>query len=200
MDESKIETRHAAGDFDEATTALLALYGREVFGFLRARMRDEEGAKEAYSMFAVDVWKGMPSFRKLAPFRAWAYAIARNAMHRQQARSARPAKREVALDEAASPALAQLVRTSTAEYMRTEVKSRFTELRDQLSEEEQTLLILRVDKRMEWRDVAQVMLGADAAEADLDRESTRLRQCFHVLKKRLKTLARTHGLIKQEEG
>jgi RNA polymerase sigma factor (sigma-70 family) len=199
MDESKIEAMHTSGRFDEATTALLALYGGEVFGFMRSRLRDVEAAKEAYSLFAVDVWKGMANFRRQCPFRAWSYAIARNAMHRQASRAARPAKREVALGDDASPELAQLVRTSTAEYMRTEVKSRFAELRDKLSEEDQTILVLRVDKRMEWRDVASVLLGPEAPEAELDREAARLRQSFFALKKRLKTLAKDQGLIPDEE-
>jgi RNA polymerase sigma-70 factor (ECF subfamily) len=199
MDESKIEAMHEGGRFDEATTALLALYGREVFGFMRARLRDGEAAKEAYSLFAVDVWKGMPNFRRQCPFRAWAYAIARNAVHRQAARAARPARREVAMGDGASPELVQLVRTSTAEYLRTEVKSRFAELRDKLSEEDQTILVLRVDKRMEWRDVAAVLLGPDAPAVELDREAARLRQGFFALKKRLKTLARDEGLIPDDE-
>jgi RNA polymerase sigma factor (sigma-70 family) len=199
MDESKIETMHASGEFDAATTALLAAYGREVFGFMRARLRDENGAREAYSLFAVDVWRGMPNFHRRCPFRAWAYAIARNAVRRHAGNEARPARRNVPLDDA-QPALADMVRTATAEYLRTEVKSRFAELRDQLSEEEQTILVLRVDKRMEWRDVAAVMIGTEAAQDDLDREAGRLRQSFHQLKKRLKTLARAQGLIRDDES
>jgi RNA polymerase sigma-70 factor (ECF subfamily) len=195
MDESTLETLHAQGQHDEATTALLTLYGREIFGFMRARLRDPDVAKEAYSAFAVDVWRGMPGFRKQCPFRAWAYAIARNVASRQGARAARPRRFEQPLDDQVAPALVQLVRTCTAEYMRTEVKSRFAELRDKLSEEDQTVLVLRVDKRMEWRDVAAVMLGADAPDSEREREAARLRQVFRALRERLKTLAKEEGLI-----
>jgi DNA-directed RNA polymerase specialized sigma24 family protein len=194
MDESAIQTLHAEGRYDEATTALLSLYGREIFGFLRARLRTDDRAKEAYSLFAMDLWRGQCSFR------AWAYTIARNAGHRHAESAARPRRHEVALGEEPAPAIAALVRTATAEYLRTEVKSRFAELRDQLSEEEQTILVLRVDKRMEWRDVAAVMIGTEAAQDDLDREAGRLRQSFHQLKKRLKTLARAQGLIRDDDS
>jgi RNA polymerase sigma-70 factor (ECF subfamily) len=195
MDDSEIKSLHEAGRYDEATTSVLASHGREIFGFMRARLRDEDAAKEAYSMFALDLWKGMPGFRRQCPFRAWAYAIARNAANRHAGR----ARRELPWDDDAPPELLQLTRTATAEYLRTDVKSRFAELRDKLSEEDQTVLVLRVDKRMEWRDVASVLLGADASAADLDREATRLRQQFRLLKQRLKSLARAEGLLSDGE-
>src|SRR5689334_1187912 len=75
MDESKLRSLHAQAQYDQATRELLVAYGREIFGFMRARMRNEDHAKEAYSQFAVNVWRGMPGFRGQCPFRAWAYAI-----------------------------------------------------------------------------------------------------------------------------
>jgi RNA polymerase sigma-70 factor (ECF subfamily) len=200
MDESAIQTLHAEGRYDEATTALLSLYGREIFGFLRARLRTDDRAKEAYSLFAMDLWRGLSGFRGQCSFRAWAYTIARNAGHRHAENAARPRRHEVALGEEPAPAIAALVRTATAEYLRTEVKSRFAELRDRLPEEDQTVLILRVDKAMDWREVAAVMLGDAATDAELTREAARLRQHFRQLKTRLRALARDQGLIPDDDG
>jgi RNA polymerase sigma-70 factor (ECF subfamily) len=57
------------------------------------------------------------------------------------------------------------------------------------SEEDQTLLVLRVDRNLAWRDIAQVILGEDARPSDLTRKSTALRKQFERVKDRLRALA-----------
>ena len=124
----------------------------------------------------------MPQFRWTSSFRTWAYAIARN-LARDSHRRRKRAK-EVALDEA--PEIAQhaiAVRTTTMMYMRTETKKRFDELRAALDEDDRTLLVLRVDRRMPWRDIARVM--AEDGD-DLDRLSASLRKRFERVKERLR--------------
>jgi RNA polymerase sigma-70 factor (ECF subfamily) len=63
-------------------------------------------------------------------------------------------------------------------------------LRESLDHEEQTLLILRVDKGMPWEDVAEVM-RADGEPAT----PAALRKRFERLKEKLGRLAREQGLI-----
>jgi hypothetical protein len=58
------------------------------------------------------------------------------------------------------------VRTQTKPYLRTEAKSKLAELRDSLPDEDRTLLVLRIDKGMEWKDLARVMLGEEAEVSD----------------------------------
>ena len=47
-----------------------------------------------------------------------------------------------------------------------------------------TLLVLRVDRRMSWRDIARVM--ADAPDEDLDKFAATLRKRFERVKERLR--------------
>ena len=62
-----------------------------------------------------------------------------------------------------------------------------------------SLLVLRVDRRMRWDDVARVMLDEDepAPEA-VRRKAVALRKQFERVKERLKLLAQQAGLLVDE--
>ena len=171
-----------AGSFTAATTRAIEGYGGELLGYLCALSPSNAEAEELFSDLCERLWRALPQFRWTSSFRTWAYAIARNLArdrHRKRKRA-----NEVALDQA--PEIAELaiaVRTTTMMYMRTETKKRFDELRAALDEDERTLLVLRVDRRMPWRDIARVM--ADEGE-DLDRLSASLRKRFERVKDRLR--------------
>src|SRR5688572_25981948 len=97
--EQSIRALHAAGDLDGATTLAVETYGPELYGFLQALARDEDLAGEAFSTFAEDLWKGLPRFRWESSLRTWAYALARNALHRVRRDPARRAGRNVPLSQ-----------------------------------------------------------------------------------------------------
>ena len=63
-------------------------------------------------------------------------------------------------------------------------------LRESLDHEEQTLLILRVDKAMPWEEVAEVMRAAGEPATH-----AALRERFERLTEKLRRLAREQGLI-----
>lgn len=172
-----------AGSFTDAATRAIEGYGGELLGYLCALSPSNVEAEELFSELCERLWKAMPQFRWTSSFRTWAYAIARN-LARDRHRKRRRAN-EVALDDA--PEIAQramAVRTTTMLCMRTETKKRFDELRAALDEDERTLLVLRVDRRMPWRDIARVM--ADDGD-DLDRLSASLRKRFERVKERLRS-------------
>jgi RNA polymerase sigma-70 factor (ECF subfamily) len=77
------------------------------------------------------------------------------------------------------------------------VKDRFQQLREQLPEDDQTLLVLRVDRGLSWLELAEVMLGDDAPASDeqLKTEAARLRQRFQAAKHRLRKLVEEAGLL-----
>jgi RNA polymerase sigma-70 factor (ECF subfamily) len=52
--------------------------------------------------------------------------------------------------------------------------------------------VLRVDRDLEWRDIARV-LGVE--ESAIDRETARLRKRFQVVKERLRILGKARGVI-----
>ena len=94
--------------------------------------------------------------------------------------------------------VAAQTRTRTDAYLKTEVKNRMQELRQQLPAEDQQLLILRVNRQLSWNEIAMV-LGDDglrATDVELQREATRLRKRFQLAKDRLRALARQEGLTK----
>lgn len=74
-------------------------------------------------------------------------------------------------------------------------------MREKLPADDQALLVLRVDRKMAWRDLAIVMstggyLPADSIDEDaLARETARLRKRFERVKSELKRLAKEAGLL-----
>jgi len=158
-----------------------------VLGYLTALLRNDSDAREVFSQFAEDLWKGLPGFRGESSLRGWAYRIAWHA----SARFARDPYRQRGrrLDTSEASRLAEEVRTAVGEEAwRSE---RLQEIRARLDPDEQTLLILRVNRGLSWREVAHVLsveTGEPASEATL-------RKRFERLKEKLGTLAREVGLI-----
>ncbi len=192
------------GDVGVAATCLIKGYGPEILGFLVATMRDESAGEDVFSLFCEHVLKGLPTFARRSSFRTWSYTLARHAAYHYRQQKRRRSGREVGFStESPVSAVAAHVRSETAAHLRTEVKSRFAALRDALPEDDRTLLILRVDKNMEWLDIAGIMLaasdegaGASApAAADLKREAARLRKRFQLVKERIVELGKKEGLL-----
>jgi RNA polymerase sigma-70 factor (ECF subfamily) len=194
--ERAILERLDAGNFGEAATKILQGYGPELFGFLMARLRDDDLARDAFSRFTEDLWRGLPSFERRSSLRVWAYTLARHAAIRERAAPHRRRNRNVSLDvEAALTELGEKVRTETAAFLKTEFKSKVALLRDRLSEEERTLLVLRVDRRLEWTDVARVFLEPGSGDAALRTEAARIRKKFQLIKAKIRRMAEEEGLV-----
>jgi RNA polymerase sigma-70 factor (ECF subfamily) len=179
----------AAGNLTRATELALHGHGREVFGFLCTLERDDDRAADAFAQLTEDVWRGLSGFTWQCSLRTWMYTLARNASHRLH----RGVKRiEVPLSQA--PELAQVVRTQTQSFMRSEAKDKLAQIRAMLPPEDEALLILRVDKNLEWNELARVLSGA-SADGELKRESARLRKRFQLLKEKLVALGQKEGLL-----
>lgn len=199
--EQAIRAAFDAGHMQEAATAVLTLYGDEILSFIHSRSRDRIDSDEAFAMFAEDLWNGLPSFGWRSSVRTWAYTVARNATIRYASSSHRRAARNLRLScPGAVAALVDQVRNTTECYKRTAVKDRFRALRQQLDIEDQTLLTLRVDRNMSWRELAQTLSGnVDLDEPTIERESARLRKAFERVKRELKRLSESEGLLKADE-
>jgi RNA polymerase sigma-70 factor (ECF subfamily) len=202
--EEDARARCAAGDFDGAATRAIKGYGPEIFGFLLALHRDEQDAGEVFSIFTENLWKGLRGFSWTCTLRAWAYTVARHASYRHSKNARRDAKRHAPLEGASEAGvLAVKVRTETLTYLKTEQKDRFAELRASLPADDQTLLLLRVDRKLAWEDLARIMLSEEAGpldEALLKKESARLRKRFQLVKEKLLEMGREAGLVKKNEA
>jgi RNA polymerase sigma-70 factor, ECF subfamily len=199
--EQAIRRAYEQQDFETAATLALEAYTGEILSFLGARLRSQSDAQEAFSMFAEDLWNGLPRFGWRCSMRTWAYTLARNAANRYAASPQNRVERNLTLSKPGRlSALVERVRSATQVYQRTEVKDRFRALRERLDADDQLLLILRIDRDMEWRDIAIASSGdADLDDDAIDRESARLRKSFERVKIELKRMAEEEGLIGKRE-
>jgi RNA polymerase sigma-70 factor (ECF subfamily) len=94
--------------------------------------------------------------------------------------------------------VAAQVRTETLDYLKSETKDRFAALRQRLSSEEQGLLVLRINERMSWEEIARVQLE-EPTEATVKREAARLRKRFQLVRDKLRKLAKAEGLLARGE-
>ena len=190
----------AASDREEwnrAATLALEAYGSEVLGFLLTQFRDSEQAADVFSEFSEQFWHSLPQFEWRCSPRTWAYKLARNAASRYR-HGERHHARAVQLTRPSELSQAvERVRSRTSDYLRTEVKDRFQQLREELPQDDQALLVLRVDRDMSWLELAEVMLdGESKADApSLKKEAARLRKRYQLVKERLRDMARSAGLL-----
>ena len=106
-------------------------------------------------------------------------------------------ERNIPIESTSVLELAEQVRSSTLVYLRSDVKSEVRRLREELPEIDQMLLILRIDKAMEWPEVAAALADEDLAADDLKREAARLRKRFQLATEKLRELARERGLLER---
>jgi RNA polymerase sigma-70 factor (ECF subfamily) len=177
-----------AGDLSGSATEALRGYGPQILGYLTAVLRDEDDAHDVFSQFAEDLWRGLPGFRRESSVRTWAFRLAWHAASRYARDPYRKRHRPILTTEASK--IAEQVRSTMSAYAPGGRADRLLKLRESLEPEEQTLLILRVDKAMPWEDVAEV-LRADGEPAT----PAALRKRFERLKEKLGRLAREEGLI-----
>jgi len=85
-------------------------------------------------------------------------------------------------------ALPMELRSDTPRHLRTDAKTSVQKLREELSPEEQTLLVLRIDRGLDWREVAEVV----------DAEEAAVRKRFERLRDKLRKLAKDRGLLGTE--
>jgi RNA polymerase sigma-70 factor (ECF subfamily) len=202
MDATEAEaTIHAAlleGDRKRAATLAVESYGREVLAFIEDRVRPSGDADEVFASVLEALWDSLERFRGDCSMRTWCYVLTRRAIsrHRRGMRVQRRRELDAEIDQLSQ--LTQRGRSGTAPYQRTEVKSRARELRESLPDEDQQLLILRLERGLSFRDIAQVMSEDEEPSAEaLTREAARLRKRFQLSKERLTELLVSEGLVEQ---
>jgi len=204
QDVTEAELRRAFEQADHARAASLIIerYGPDVLGFLSARLESRARGAEVFSMFTEDLWTGLPGFRGECSVRGWIYALARNAAHRYLLDEGKRRKRTVQWDTGDWLQEAARERTRTQPYLQTPIKERVRALRSRLPAEDQSLVLLRIGRKLPWRELAVAFSSPDdppLSEAQLERESARLRKRFSLATARLKELASAEGLLGTSE-
>jgi RNA polymerase sigma-70 factor (ECF subfamily) len=195
--EKLIRDAFDAQDYERAATLVIEQYGAELLGFLVRELRNGDDASDAFGQFSETFWKTLPSFEWRCSARTWAYKLARRVASHYRKRERRQERQQPLTQLSQLSIAVERVRTATLAYKRTDVKDRFQELREQLPQEDQTLLILRVDRRLSWLELAEIMLGDEAAPSpeQLKTEAARLRKRFQLAKDQLRKLAEEAGLL-----
>lgn len=193
--EQGVRDRLTSDKARDAAALAIEMYGGEVLGFLHAVARDEDLANEAFSVFSEDLLRGLPTFRWDASLRTWSYALARNALHRLRRDPRRRLRNNVSLSNGSADvsAIVEQVRTATLPFLRTEVKDELRRLRDALDPDDHALLVLRIDRKMSWKDIARALPGDEGQ--DVDRRAATLRKRFERAKTMLRELANARGLL-----
>jgi DNA-directed RNA polymerase specialized sigma24 family protein len=168
------------GDVPTAARAALTAHGAELFGFLIGVLDDTAAARILYAKVGERVVGELGAFRWRCPLRTWLYAVARRALrdHRQ------PAAREGERGATGASYSAVSVSRCRARAPRTILR-----IRRSLSEEERELLILRIDRHLDWDDLALTTLGEHAASDAVAAESLRTRERMRDILERLEIVA-----------
>lgn len=184
--ENAIHQHAEVEQFEKAATAAIEHYGPELLGYLHAMAPSPTEADELFSELCEKIWKSLPGFRWASSFRTWSYTIARNLIRDRHRARRGPEGRVVGLGDASEVSrLAQQVKSTTAVYLKTESKTKLQQIRDAMDPDDRTLLILRVDRKLAWRDIAVIMAEGDE-ETDVTKLTARLRKRFERLKEKLR--------------
>lgn len=164
---------------DELAALAVDTYGAELYGFLLHVVGEPASAEDVFSQMIEDVWRALPSFRGGCSVRIWLYKLAHHASvrHHRSPRDAAP-------------------RTLTA-YGRTDERYAWSELRREIAPEDRALLVLRVDRKLAWDEIAQITLSESPEKTSAGAvtfEVARLRKRFQLLKDQLRVRARAAGL------
>jgi len=191
--DARVLARRDAGDLDGATALVLEAYGGELLAFLHAIARDAATADDAWSVLAAAIWRSLGGFAGRSSLRTWLYVLARRA-HLRVLRRARVDEVPLSQASAVGRLAAELQRSSLPHLAR--VRERMADLRAQLEPDDQTILILRVDRELSWREVAEV-LADDGDGDDLDRLAATVRKRFERIKAQIRALATAAGLVER---
>jgi RNA polymerase sigma-70 factor (ECF subfamily) len=178
--EATIGTLLDEGRDHEAATAAVRGYGPAVLGFLVGVLKDRDAAQEVFSQACENLWRHLAGFRRECAFGTWFYVVAWNAAKNYFGEAHRRRVRRLRTSEISR--LAARIKSSGAGD-RQGVAAR---LRDALAPEERTLLILRIDRELSWRDVARVM----------DMDEPALRKRYERIRRKLSERAQAEGLAK----
>jgi RNA polymerase sigma-70 factor (ECF subfamily) len=152
--ESRVTALLAEREYRGAATEVIRGYGPRALGYLHRLLGNDADAADAFSMFAEQVWRGMPNFEGRSSVKTWAFKAAWSAAMKVRDDAWRRLREQ--LPSSAASHLADEVRTNTAlrfESLRQELEV----LRAELTAEDQTLLALRLDQELTWEEVAEVL-------------------------------------------
>lgn len=180
--EARVTSLLAGGEYRGAATEVIRSYGPRALGYLHRLLGNETDAADAFSLFAEQVWRGMPNFEGRSSVKTWAFKAAWSAAMKVRDDAWRRLRE--GLPSSAASHLADEVRTNTAIRFET-LRQELEVLRSELTAEDQTLLALRLDQELTWEEVAEV-LSIEGRVVD----PATLRKRYERIKARLAAIVR----------
>jgi RNA polymerase sigma-70 factor (ECF subfamily) len=190
--EQAIGVHLARQDWHGAATAIMNGYGRAVLRYIRAILPDEDAAAEVFAQFSENLWAGIAGFRAQSSVRTWVYRLAWHASLDFLRDGFRRRTRRLETSEFSD--LADEIRSSTPFFLTDDARGKLEQLARKLEPGDRALLILRVSKKLPWRQVCEV-LSTDAEP--LTEDAAKMR--FGRMTKRLRGMAEVAGLLPLEE-
>ena len=180
-----------AGDIHRAATVAIQSFGGELMGFLVVVVGDSAEAGDVFADTCVRLWKGLATFRWESSLRTWVYVLARRACHAHREARAQHRGRHVPLSQVQEvDELIVRMRTTTLANLGGRRATRAERLRAQLEPDEQMLLTLRLDRELDWREIAVVLDDDGPLDDDgVTRAAAALRKRFERIKEKLRKLA-----------
>jgi RNA polymerase sigma-70 factor, ECF subfamily len=188
----------AGGDVSAATTVVIRKLGPEVLGFLCGVVGDGDG-NEVFSPWSVRLWRSLATFRHGCSIRTWCYLLARREITRFKRGEKKHGEGRQPISQFED--VLEQARTESRSAVATAKQQQIARLRQELTEEDRMILILRYDRELAWQDIARTFvdeapgepgaaeLAETISEEDLKREAARLRKRFQLVKERLKSRA-----------
>ena len=177
----------ADGEIERATELAIRTYGPELVGWLRSIISSDADAQDAFSRMSEELWRSLRRFDGRCSIRTWCYMLARHAAAHVRSRPVHA--REVLVSSVPSVLGAVTHVWNTTKVGAAQADDVYAKIRAELDDEEQALLVLRVDKNLSWREIAQVLCGEEAPDDDVQRKAATLRKQFERVKERLRELA-----------
>ena len=178
--EARVRASLERGERDQAATQVIERLEQDIRGYIACRLMGDD-ADDALSQFRENVWHDLARFRWECSLRAWGYRLAHHAITRVLRQPHR--RHEEQLPSSAASVLAASIGAKGP--MSSERHQGLALLRAELTDDEQELLTLRIDRELEWEEIAAI----------LDATSSALRKRFERLIPRLEQMARERGLL-----
>jgi RNA polymerase sigma-70 factor (ECF subfamily) len=185
--EEEVRSRLRAGDAAGAAGLVIEALGPAILRYLRSMLRVEDDAGDAFSQWSENVWHGLPDFRFGAMLKTWCYRLAWNAAQNLRNEAWRRHGQRLATGEASRLAASIRTRSLVVEERQ---RQALDELREMLDAEERSLLALKVDQKLSWIEVAEVLAGEG-----MPVKPAALMKRFERIKAKLGKLARERGLL-----
>lgn len=174
----------------EADTFAAALHclAPEVMGYLARILRDGNEAQDVWQQAQIVALDKRDQLREEGSLRPWVYRIAYHLA--LDALSKRPEGGGETGELDRVPAASS--RTPTIQAVRTTNKRTLREVIDELPVLQKTLVVLRIDKKLSWNEIADVLETSATGEP---MTATNARQTFHRLIRDLKQAFSELGLL-----